>query len=216
MDTSRPARASICDAMLDLMETQQFETISVTDLTKKAGVSRTSFYRYFESVYDVLQAIEDDYDEQFPKEFTAVQDLVDLQRGNGDGKESAELGYAEVVARNFRTYRILTSPNGDPSFEPHVRNRVQRIMQQTLESRLGKGLETDVAAVFLTGTRMYLMRWWASHEREVDPVEFSRLSSELTVSTLNAVVETVRGTTTDIRARNDNGGGRTGAGGAGA
>ena len=215
MDTTHPARTSICNAMLDLMETQQFETISITDLTKKAGVSRTSFYRYFDSVYDVLQAIEDDYDEQFPHELAAVQDLDEMTHagsadgaGAGDGrKEPAELEYAEVVARNFRTYRILTSPNGDPSFEPHMRNRVKRIMLQSLEAQLGPGLETDMAATFITGTRMYLMRWWAQHEREVDPVEYSRLCSELTMSTLKAVVDTCQRTTTDIRVRSDSGAG---------
>ena len=227
MDTTHPARTSICNAMLDLMETQQFETISITDLTKKAGVSRTSFYRYFDSVYDVLQAIEDDYDEQFPHELAAVQDLDEMARasnggaggsdggsdGSGGGrKEPAELEYAEVVARNFRTYRILTSPNGDPSFEPHLRNRVKRIMLQSLEAQLGPGLETDVAATFITGTRMYLMRWWAQHEREVDPVEYSRLCSELTMSTLKAVVDTCQHTMTDIRARSDDNGAGDGSG----
>ena len=45
----------ITTALLRMMETMPFDEIAITDLVKKAGVGRVSFYRNFESKKDVLE-----------------------------------------------------------------------------------------------------------------------------------------------------------------
>ncbi len=45
----------ITTALLQMLKKQAFEDISVTELTKKAGVGRVSFYRNFESKEDVIR-----------------------------------------------------------------------------------------------------------------------------------------------------------------
>ena len=42
-------------ALLQLMKKKSFSGISITELCEKAGVSRMSFYRYYESKQDVLK-----------------------------------------------------------------------------------------------------------------------------------------------------------------
>ena len=42
-------------ALIDLMEKQPLEEISITELTKKAGVSRMSYYRSFNSKQHILE-----------------------------------------------------------------------------------------------------------------------------------------------------------------
>lgn len=45
----------ITTALLQMMENAPFNEIAITDLVKKAGVGRVSFYRNFESKKDVLE-----------------------------------------------------------------------------------------------------------------------------------------------------------------
>lgn len=45
----------ITTALIQMMETQSIDDISIIDLIKRAGVSRNSFYRNFESKRDVLE-----------------------------------------------------------------------------------------------------------------------------------------------------------------
>ena len=56
---------SITEALLIMMHKQDFAGITITDITKKAGVGRVSFYRNFNSKEDVigkhLSAITDDF-----------------------------------------------------------------------------------------------------------------------------------------------------------
>lgn len=45
----------ITTALLELMDFQSFESITITQLTRKAGVSRVSFYRNFAGKEDVIR-----------------------------------------------------------------------------------------------------------------------------------------------------------------
>lgn len=49
------AKECIVTALLKLMETMPFEEITVTDITKKAGVSRMAYYRNYESKINILE-----------------------------------------------------------------------------------------------------------------------------------------------------------------
>jgi AcrR family transcriptional regulator len=46
---------SITVALIQLLGKQEFHQITITDITKRAGVGRVSFYRNFESKEDVLK-----------------------------------------------------------------------------------------------------------------------------------------------------------------
>ena len=47
-------RMAIGNAILDELEEKELNSISITDVIKRADVSRMSYYRYYESLYDAL------------------------------------------------------------------------------------------------------------------------------------------------------------------
>ena len=47
-------RLAITDAILDELEKKDFSRIRVSDVIKTADVSRMTFYRYYENIYDAL------------------------------------------------------------------------------------------------------------------------------------------------------------------
>ena len=56
---------SITIALIQLMEKKNFNEISITELTKRAGVGRVSFYRNFEDKKDVLRNYLNDIQYEF-------------------------------------------------------------------------------------------------------------------------------------------------------
>lgn len=56
---------SITLALIQLMEKKDFNDISITELTKRAGVGRVSFYRNFEDKTDVLRKYLNDIQYEF-------------------------------------------------------------------------------------------------------------------------------------------------------
>jgi len=57
MESNLFTRDCICTALLSLMAAKTFEQITVTEIIKRAGVSRGGFYRNYQSKEDVLQEI---------------------------------------------------------------------------------------------------------------------------------------------------------------
>ncbi|WP_052447432.1 TetR/AcrR family transcriptional regulator [Clostridium polynesiense] len=47
-------RMCIAEALIELMDTHNIESITVTDIIKRAGVSRRTYYNYFKSKAEVL------------------------------------------------------------------------------------------------------------------------------------------------------------------
>ena len=64
----------ITTALLQMMETQSIEEISIIDLIKKAGVARNSFYRNFDSKKDVLAKHLLTLIQEWTKEFETLGD----------------------------------------------------------------------------------------------------------------------------------------------
>ena len=65
-------RECIATALLQLMREKPFEAITVTELARRAGVSRTTYYRNFTSKEDILRASVDQIMDAFTKAAEAL------------------------------------------------------------------------------------------------------------------------------------------------
>lgn len=68
-DRSRFTRKCIGEAMIELLKTKELEDISVSDIVKKTGISRRTYYHYYHSkltpIRDYLNEIISDYSEYY-------------------------------------------------------------------------------------------------------------------------------------------------------
>ncbi|BCN31653.1 TetR/AcrR family transcriptional regulator [Anaeromicropila herbilytica] len=53
-ETNRLTREAICTALVLLMKDQSFEKIGITDIVRRAGVSRTAYYSNYSSKHEIL------------------------------------------------------------------------------------------------------------------------------------------------------------------
>ena len=53
-ESNKVTREAIDIAMLDLLEKQDFDRITIMSIVKRAGVSRQSFYRNYTSKEDII------------------------------------------------------------------------------------------------------------------------------------------------------------------
>jgi len=65
---------AMTEALLKLLKNKNLEEISITEITKKAGVGRVSFYRNFNSKEDILKKYTDQLTDEFVKEQTFKYD----------------------------------------------------------------------------------------------------------------------------------------------
>lgn len=97
----RITRKLIQEALLELLETQPLEKITVTDVCAAADVNRSTFYAHYTDVGQLLLEIENDVLDHLPR----IPEPSDSQP---DIRLSAILeGFFEYVCHNKRLFRIL-------------------------------------------------------------------------------------------------------------
>lgn len=160
----------ICETMLEMMQHKPYLEIKVTDLVKKANISRSTFYIYFSSIIDVLQKIEDDFIDGFPYESQAS--LADYSIGNGE-KLIDSLRY---IKKNMYVYRTIIGENGDPKFQNKLVERQLLFFNRLNKAYAGKysSDELELICANISGGKWNMLKWWAFHE---DKISIERMAS---------------------------------------
>lgn len=70
----KKAKDYITEGLLKLMEKNHYEDITITDITKKAGVNRVTFYRNFISKDEVIKLYLDDITDKFIEQSNIIYD----------------------------------------------------------------------------------------------------------------------------------------------
>lgn len=120
---------SICEAMLLLLKTKQFADISITEIAKKAGVSRNAVYRNFETKEQIVVHLLGEITDRFKYEVKQLNFdnyrsylialFTHLQKYSPTVKilDCAGLGY--LIRKEFMDWS--TYPSGGIAFENFAR-----------------------------------------------------------------------------------------------
>ncbi|MGJ0202859.1 TetR family transcriptional regulator [Leucobacter sp. gxy201] len=104
------SREVLADAACELFLEQGYDATSITEIARRAGVSRSSFFNYFESKPGILWFV---FDEHVDRLETALGDggipLAAALAGFGDGAPPETLALAIVDARNMGVEEELAS-----------------------------------------------------------------------------------------------------------
>ena len=73
-ESNRLTRECLTTALMQLMKEKPIDKITITELVKRAGVSRTAFYRNYSSKEDILESAHEEV-KQLTKEFLAKPEL---------------------------------------------------------------------------------------------------------------------------------------------
>ena len=182
---STEKKSLICEKLLDLMEEQSFFSIKATAFIAYAGISRSTFYFYFDSLYDVLQMIEDEFMEGLLPE----SEIVETARAKQPTKLGASfISKVDYIERHKRTIRILTGENGDPSFVPRLINRNKRINREGL--RGSSKLDADgieLMAEYMAAGQVQALKWWAASEDGMELCDVLRALERNTIALYKSV-----------------------------
>ena len=105
----------IFDKTLEMMEERPFYKIKVSDLTNAAKIGRSTFYLHFDSIYDVVEKIEDGCICGLLEQSAASLQMQSLP----DSKQlmlPTMLLNAKYMREHSREFRLLLGPNGDSAF----------------------------------------------------------------------------------------------------
>jgi AcrR family transcriptional regulator len=156
-------RALIEQAFMDELSAKGFQSVSVQDITERAGVNRSTFYLHFTDKYELLDfSISQRFRQELEKR------SLNLCHFTPENLQSLIITLADF---------ILTSnahcPSTDPQFEALVEVQVKRQIQSLLQVWVEKGkLGEDPLMIAIAGSwALYGLALEWSHTRVRSSVE---------------------------------------------
>ena len=162
---------TIQQALLALMKEKPLRKIKVTEITARAGISRSTFYTYYDSVFAIVQEIEDDFISHFvPESEVALQ-----------GKQAQKTENFSYIRDRIEVFDILSGENGDPYFELRLMNRLKRVFYRIAEEQHCTLSQTQIALIceFSRAGKLRIVHWWHDHKDEVSMKEIMEVMDKL-------------------------------------
>lgn len=157
--SNESAKQITCDcieaALVQLMETNEFEKITISDLVKQAGVSRTAFYRHYDSKEAVLDNL-----------MGSVSDEVEESMDRDAFYKTPEIFWRnllEIVRRHLHPFKLLLKAG--------MEERIQKQMTQfAMNASAGETERDYYKDVFWSGAVCNVLCHWVRNDADI-PVE---------------------------------------------
>lgn len=127
-------------AFLSSYRQSGIDKVNTSEICKRCGISRSTFYLYFEDKYAILQSVEDRLLNQLRTIcFNNLPDLLDSRSGS----ETALRTIAHLRA-NLGWYQALLGSHGDPMFAYRWKRDIEHSLRRKL---LGRGMAEQDAVI---------------------------------------------------------------------
>jgi AcrR family transcriptional regulator len=139
-------------ALIELIDEQAYEKITIRDITDRADIGYATFFRHYDGVDDLMLEI-----------FSGIiEEIESLPETHGEGYFEQE-GYLlfEHVAKNRSLYRgILDSYTFAGKLRDHIRNTVRKHIDSHAEEISSSEIPIDIAAQHMVSSLLGLIDWW--------------------------------------------------------
>ena len=107
---NRSADIKLKQAFFKLLETKSYSRISVSEVVAEAGLSRTTFYRYYTDIYDMYDKISVAIVDKI------IAELAVVFSEKSDNRSSLLEAFCEKLESQKRYIRLLSGENGGKEF----------------------------------------------------------------------------------------------------
>ncbi len=153
------AEDAIFDAFFALLKEKDLEKITVADVSKKAGVVRSTFYNHYENVPALVEAAED----------RSIQELFGMMenahlKDDRSVCQSYFLAICNYTKKNPFVANLLKSPRGDAFFEKAItmfHAYVAKLSHDTFDRR-PHGNSPSWYIAGMIGTTIGILHKWIS------------------------------------------------------
>ena len=170
------------DALIEMLREMPFERITVSALTRRAGINRTTFYLLYGSIHELLETT---WREMVEK---ALQGL-EPDMFTGKGREWFIRWFASLMER-IQTVRLFF---GIPGFNPY--ESIHLVFHAMIESHMPdcRGEEDEnrkrVAARVYESLVLAIIRLWLERDGKTTPEDAWRIGNLCVEKGLIALVE---------------------------
>ena len=160
------AEDAIYDAFFMLLKEKELEKITVSDVVKKAGIVRSTFYNHYENVPALMEAAED----------RTINDIFGMMesfrpKDDRDICRSFFLAICNYTKKNPFVANLLKTPRGDAFFEKAITMFHKYVTELTSASSKPGGSKETFAYLIaeMIGTTLGVLHKWISEDFAESP-----------------------------------------------
>ena len=177
----RRTRKMLLEALMQLTVEKGFAAVTVGDITERAMVNRSTFYRHFLDKYDLLDKVADEVYEIF----AATEDKFKEVWDANPPPQVAPPGLVALfqhVQQYADFYRVMLGAKGDPAF----RERFRRVSERRMRMVLSRNTPNDPNAPPIEMKVQYVSHagigaivWWLENNQPCTPEQLAKWVSQL-------------------------------------
>ncbi len=174
----RRTRRLLGEALLELILTQDYDSISITDITNQADLNRATFYLHFGSKEELLMAtLEERFDE-----------LVQEMEAQNDDQPfwhdwTSDRLIFEHVAEHATMYRVLIGEGGVGYVAHRIISYIAEVVAAEIRAEKPTAVEEaipiDLIAQHVAGSTYALLCWWLQEDMPYTPLEMAQMAQKM-------------------------------------
>ena len=171
----------LTNSLLDLMKKKSIYEITVLELCKEANINRTTFYKYYTDINDLVKKTEEDL-------------LEELKSNINDIKRNYLLTYTnktiEIISNNKEIYTRLLGENGDHLFLRRILNNVKEQSIEEWQKLLKKASSEDLNNIynFIVDGTIGIIENWIKNNCKQDPAHLGIFINKICMSGLSSFI----------------------------
>lgn len=126
-------KKKLIDAFWDLYKVKSIEKITIKEITAKGGYNRSTFYKYFIDVYDILECIEDTL-------IAYIKENIIFDTINCGEDETVIHKIVSIYEEKGEYINVLLSKKGSPVFV----KKLKLVFKPALYTAFGISIDDDV------------------------------------------------------------------------
>jgi len=158
------------ESLLELLKKDSIHKIKIRELCERADINRSTFYKYYASQYELLNAMEEDW-------------LLSIEHYIGSIIPVQEVFFADILIsleENLELSRLLLNSNVDAEFPRKLFNQpcIKRLIDETLPLDKDDS-ETDYIYRFYVNGGYSIIKHWLNKEQRESPSEMAGIMQRI-------------------------------------
>ncbi|MCD8502875.1 MAG: TetR/AcrR family transcriptional regulator [Bacillaceae bacterium] len=165
-------KQNLIDAFWELYCTKRIDKITIKEITFRAGYNRTTFYEYFNDVYDVLEQIENNL-------ISKLQE-VPLQQLSSEYEPFPFEAVINVYLQHSNYLKVLLGDHGDPAFQGRMKKSMKPMIKERLIAQgIKDDIELDYRLEYALSAMIGVLNYWFKTEKQLNIEELLKLLMEI-------------------------------------
>lgn len=184
------AEEKIRDAYMSLIEEQDLFSIKASDVIRRAGINRSSFYSHYRDMADLMEKTEDAFWDNL------MCKMPDPSQAGLENSEEAQINFArqhlsiviDYFKENGQAIALFAGPQGDPNFLPKVQKKIMDMWYQCDGIKCFK-VKPNYALAGIMGMLGALFGQWLHSGFKESPEEFMEIIRQMMENIPPSIIE---------------------------